>query len=275
MNTINKTGIYRDISSYEYHTGSGLGSSHLRELLKSPFHYITSVNLPNKETPAMKLGTATHCAILEPERFEIEYVEAPVLDKRTKDGKALWAELEQSGKIILTSEEYTKVTEMANSVRSHKLASKLISGGVSEQSIYWFQKVSSLDVDEIFCKARPDYLKPMKKGYIIVDIKTTQDANINEFQRKAYYKWYYHLQAAHYIRGFESVTGDKVIAFIYLAIESEAPYAISLFKAGDDYLKAGYEKTLELYELYANCVANDKWPGYLEEIQELRLPKWV
>ncbi len=139
---IKKTGIYRDISSVEYHAGPGLGSSHLRELLRSPLHYKTSINSPSKETPAMKLGTATHCVILEPERFEIEYVEAPCVDRRTKDGKALWSELEQSGRIILSSDEYIKVTDMANAIRGHDLASKLITGGASEQSVYWDQKVS-------------------------------------------------------------------------------------------------------------------------------------
>ena len=270
-----KPGIYRDISNSEYHSGEGLAASHLRELLRSPLHYITRVNTSSKETPAMKLGTAVHCAILEPERFEIEYIEAPVIDRRTKDGKALWSELEQSGRIVLSSDEYLKITQMASAVRNHEIASKLIFGGAAEQSVYWNQQVSSLDVPEILCKARPDYIKPLKKGYVIVDIKTTQDANISEFQKKAYYQWCYHLQAAHYVRGFEAVTSEKVVAFMYIAIESEPPYAISVFKAGDDYLEAGKKKTHELYELYANCVANDSWPSYSSEIQELRLPKWA
>lgn len=265
--------IYRDISNVEYHAGPGLGASHLRELLRSPLHYITSVNSEHKETPAMRLGTATHCAILEPERFEIEYVEAPVIDRRTKDGKAIWSELEQSGRIVLSSDEYSKVTGMAKAIRGHELASKLISGGVCEQSVYWDQKVSCLDELEILCKGRPDYVKPLNKGYVIVDIKTTQDASMYEFQRKAYYKYCYHLQAAHYVRGFESVTGEKVIAFMYIAVESEPPYAISVFKAEDDYMKAGEQKTLELYELYAKCMAKDEWPSYSTGIQALRLPK--
>ena len=63
-----KPGIYRDISNSEYHSGEGLAASHFRELLRSPLHYITRVNTSSKETPAMKLGTAVHCAILEPER---------------------------------------------------------------------------------------------------------------------------------------------------------------------------------------------------------------
>lgn len=270
-----KPGVYRDISNTDYHAGKGLGASHLRELLRSPLHYMTSINTPSKETPAMKLGTAVHCAILEPERFEIEYIKAPSIDRRTKDGKALWSELEQSGRIVLSSDEYLKITQMANAVRNHEIASKLISGGAAEQSVYWNQKVSSLDVPEILCKARPDYIKPLKKGYVIADIKTTQDASISEFQKKAYYQWLYHLQAAHYLRGFEAVTGEKVIAFMYIAIESEPPYAISVFKAGDDYIQAGMKKTQELYELYASCVANNNWPSYSSEIQELRLPKWA
>ena len=121
-----KPGIYRDIPSYDYHNGKGLSSSNLKDLLRSPLHYITNVKLGNKETPAMKLGTATHCAILEPERFDIEYIEAPYIDRRTKDGKALWSELEQSGKIVLTHEEYSNVTSMAKAVSEHELASKLL-----------------------------------------------------------------------------------------------------------------------------------------------------
>ena len=66
-----------------------------------------------------------------------------------------------------------------------------------------------------------------------------------------------------------------MIAFMYIAIESEPPYAISVFKAGDDYMKAGEQKTQELYELYANCVAKNEWPSYSTGIQELRLPKWA
>ena len=268
-------GIYRNISLEEYHSGPGLGSSNLCELNRSPLHYITTMKNPRPQTPAMKLGTATHCAILEPERFEIEYSKAPDVDKRTKDGKAIWNELEQSGKIVLSADEYLKVIEMASAIRHHKLASKLLQGGAPEQSIYWKQKVSSLDADDILCKSRPDYIKPLKNGYVIVDIKTTQDANIFEFQKKAYYKWHYYLQAAHYIRGFESVTQGEVIAFMYVVIESEPPYAISIFKAGDDYLKVGERKTQELYELYANCVTNNNWPSYSDGIQELRLPKNV
>ena len=269
-----KAGIYRDISIHDYHAGIGLSASNLSELARSPLHYMTSLNYPSKETPSLRLGIAVHCAILEPERFEIEYVEAPLIDRRTKEGKARFSEIEGSGKIVLSSEEYVKVTGMAKAVHNHELASRLFSGGLSEQSIYWCQSVSSLDVATgILCKARPDYMKLLNHGYVIVDLKTTQDASIKGFQKKAYYQWNYHLQAAHYINGFEAVTKEKVLAFIYVAIESEPPYAVSIFKAGNDFIDAGKAKVKELYELYAECMVKNEWPGYSKEIHELRLPK--
>ena len=75
------------------------------------------------------------------------------------------------------------------------------------------------------------------------------------------------------INGFEAVTKEKVLAFIYVAIESEPPYAVSIFKAGNDFIDAGKAKLKELYELYAECMVKNEWPGYSKEIQELRLPK--
>ena len=56
-----KPGIYRNVKITDYHTGAGLSATGLCELIRSPLHYITSLKTPHKETPALKLGTATHC----------------------------------------------------------------------------------------------------------------------------------------------------------------------------------------------------------------------
>ena len=148
-----KSGIYRNIKITDYHAGIGLSSTGLCELMRSPLHYITSLKTPHKETPALKLGTATHCAILEPERFVKEYIKAGNLDRRTKEGKAAWLEIEQTGKIVLTAEEYDKVTGMVSAIKNHEIASKLLSGGLAEHSIYWNENIYSLDTDmSILCK---------------------------------------------------------------------------------------------------------------------------
>ena len=268
-------GIYRNIDNHDYHSGPGLSATNLCELARSPLHYITSLATPHKETPAMKLGSATHCAILEPERFDVEYLQAPHLDRRTKEGKAAWTEIEQSGKILLSEEDYKKATDMAQAVHKHKIASRLLSGGASEQSIYWNQEINSLDDNKFLCKCRPDYLKEIPQGCLIVDLKTSQDAEINSFQKKAYWNYNYHIQAAHYMNGFEAVTHKKTLAFIFIVIESEPPYAINIFKAADEFINSGKNKVRELYELYASCLEKNNWPGYSEDIKELRFPKSI
>ena len=271
-----KPGIYRNVKITDYHSGDGLSATGLCELMRSPLHYITSLKTPHKETPALKLGSATHCAILEPERFAREYIKAGNLDRRTKEGKAAWLEIEQSGKIVLTPEEYDKVTSMTLAIRNHEVASKLFSEGLAEHSIFWNENIYSLDSDiSILCKSRPDYVKTLSDGYIIVDLKTAQDAETREFQRRAYYKYFYHIQAGHYLNGFENITGTKVLAYIYVVIENEPPYAINVFRASQDFLNAGRTKVRELYELYASCKKSDNWPSYSSEIKDLNLPKGV
>ena len=61
-----KPGIYRNVKITDYHAGDGLSATGLCDLMRFPLHYITSLKTPHKETPALKLGSATYCAILEP-----------------------------------------------------------------------------------------------------------------------------------------------------------------------------------------------------------------
>ena len=79
-------GIYKEISNEEYHKGPGLSASGLKRLARSPDLY---KNMPYKGSKAMELGTATHCAVFEPERFEAEFI-APdrKLNRTKKDDKA-------------------------------------------------------------------------------------------------------------------------------------------------------------------------------------------
>ena len=71
-----------------------LSYSALKAFAKSPNHYLQYVNKEHTETPAMVLGSLTHCLVLEPERFAAKFAVAPKVDRRTNSGKALWAAFE-------------------------------------------------------------------------------------------------------------------------------------------------------------------------------------
>jgi hypothetical protein len=222
----------------------------------------------------MDLGSATHCAVFEPERFEEEYVIAPGTDKRTKAGKEAWLELEESGKIVLSAEDYADVAGMAESVRRRPISREMVTGGIAEQSIYW--EYTALIAEEISftftCKARPDYIKPLSNGYVVVDLKTTQDAR--DFEHSAY-SYGYHIQAAHYLHGLNNTSYGAARAFLFVAVEKKPPYGVMVYEASREFLNRGNDDVSRLYSLYAQCSEYNNWPGYDEDIRPLDLPRWA
>lgn len=82
------------LTSEDYHADPSLGSSGIRELLRSPYHFWAAYRAPGRPAPepsaAMRLGTMVHALILEPEPFRSRFVMQPDgLDMRTREGKAL------------------------------------------------------------------------------------------------------------------------------------------------------------------------------------------
>ena len=66
------------MNNSDYFAMPGLSYSGIKDLLVSPLHYwhrnVNPEREERKETPAMRLGSALHCAVLEPKRFEQQYV---------------------------------------------------------------------------------------------------------------------------------------------------------------------------------------------------------
>ena len=267
-------GIYEGITNEDYHTGAGLSSSDLKRLSQSPLHYKTSKAGTCEETDAMRFGTAVHTAILEPERFDDVYVRAPEGSKNSKAVKTAWAELEEMGKVPLSSNDFEAIQGMRRAIFDHPLAGRWLTGGTAELSGYWLQHVhdGSLDMD-VLCKCRPDYLKELGSQYVIVDLKTTRSAEARYFTKAAYWDYQYHISAAHYLTGLEALRGVRAQGFIFIAVEKTPPYAVNVFEASEEFIRAGEEANRELYSLFASCQASGNWPGYPAVSQKLMLPR--
>ena len=65
-------GFYEDMPNETYHASEGVSKSGLDLMDRSPAHY-KNPKL-RKSTRNMEIGTAIHAGILEPERFDKEYV---------------------------------------------------------------------------------------------------------------------------------------------------------------------------------------------------------
>jgi exodeoxyribonuclease VIII len=70
-----KAGIYDSVPNCDYHNGPGISKSGLDLINRSPMHYKAVIDAENDNEPtaAQRIGTAVHCAILEPDVFVQEY----------------------------------------------------------------------------------------------------------------------------------------------------------------------------------------------------------
>lgn len=269
--------IHRDMSNESYHADiSALSSSMLKTLDKSPAHFFDMyLSGAEKQAPSQSMirGTTIHTMTLEPTWFDDRFVVIPDgLDRRTKEGKALWQEMIDSGKQPLTVTDYDMAKGAFKSVMSHPV-SKIIfqTDGIAESSIYWEQ-------DGVTCKARPDYMIPPRVSEqfpngLLVDIKSSSDASTEAFSRNAY-RLGYHISAAHYCNGFKAEYGTQP-AFLFCVVETSRPYLSRYFAAGAEFMHHGKRKCEDLLELYQECVETGNWYGYSQKIETLELPAYI
>lgn len=207
--------IVRRLSNSTYHAANGYSSTQIRLVQRGGLGALDWYkNAPSKETKqgALLIGTAIHSAILEPECFEKQYLCAPEVDLRTKDGKHSLAEFESqavsNNQIVLKKDEFEQIELMRDSALAHPLVAELLENGEPELSIFYRTEKGTL------LKIRPDWLGLYSGVPFILDVKTTDD--VHDFG-KSVDKFGYHLQAAFY-----RIIAQKVfnldIDFLFCAI---------------------------------------------------------
>ncbi len=264
----NLTGIL-DMAAADYHALDAINKSGLDHIAKSPAHYQYAKAHPKAPTDAMILGTATHYGVLEPELLYKNFFARPDgIDGRTKEGKAALADLAEKnvGKTILKSDDMAMIEGMMKAVRSHRVASSLLSGGMAEKSC-----ISQDSEFGVLCKARPDYLT---NADAIIDLKTTDDASFFAFQRKVK-SFRYHVQAAWYLDVVNAAIGrEQFKRFILLTVEKDAPHGIVLYELDLQSIHLGRLEARRNLETYVECKKTDVWPSYSEAMQIMTIPNY-
>lgn len=253
------------LSNAEYHARKELNNSAIKQLLKSPAHYQAYLAEKREPTQAMIIGSAVHASVLEPDVFQAEYIQIPNgVDKRTKDGKAIYAEIEASGKTPLKFDDFQNCLSIASAVRNHTTARKLLSRGDAEVSIF-------SEIDDVAVKCRHDWLR--SDAGLIVDLKSTDDASESGFARSIA-NYGYDIQAAWYMDVCKSAD-IEIDTFIFVAVEKAAPYAVGVYELDLSSLEVGRSKYQRALSIWKHCTATDEWPGYPEDIITLQLPAWA
>lgn len=259
----------------EYHNDvTRIGKSGLDLIAKSPAHYwaryLDPARLPDEPTAAMRLGTAVHHAILEPDEFSRRYKVLPELNLRATADKMKFQELQQNAIAnnwtLVSAEDYALCKSIRDSVRRHPAAIKLLASGSAEQTFYATDPITRAKT-----KIRPDWLSDLD---LIVDVKTTEDASPTGFA-KSVFNFRYHVQAPFYLDNYNYATGHQMRGFIFIAVEKKPPYAVAVYHVPTEMLELGRRTYLENLQTYVECLASDNWPAYGDNVQTLQLPAWA
>lgn len=241
-----------------YEEAEGIRRSDLWVINKSPAHFAWHMSHEKETTKALQFGAAAHKYILEPKSFAEEYVMAPVVDRRTKDGKAKWAAFvdncEERGLVPITEEDLEQIAAMAEAVSQNELARQLLEG-TYEKEWYWTD-----DLTGEKCKCKTDCVTTYNGTPIIVDYKTTDSCEDGAFERSAR-KYGYQFQAGMYCEGvFQNTLIEHGFAFV--AQEKTEPYAVRVYMCDKNWILRGYDKFRELIGIYHNCKETGNWYGY-------------
>lgn len=255
--------FHMDLSSSDYHSlPDSVSCTGLKQLLRSPAHFQAYLNKPYEDKP--NIGTALHCAVLEPEVFEKTYTFYPG-DRR---GKAFSAfEENNKGMIILSAKEWITVHRMAKAIMSFSDYPlwQALQRSTREMSVFWTDEETGVQ-----CRVRFDALCA---PYAILDLKTTTDARPDAFIKQAV-RLDYDLQAAMYTEAARRFTGE-LLEFNFVAVEEDEPNGIWLMPAGQSMLDNGWAKFRKALGLYKQCKESGIWPGYANPISTLEMPRYA
>lgn len=254
--------VYQSLDAYS--------RSDLMLVKKSPYHLKAKRESlyasDEKESSAMLLGELVHCLVLEPDEIVNRYIGAPKVDRRTKEGKAVYAEfLEQAeGKIVVDEDTFEKAAFMASNVAEQQIAQSALKGCLIERSMIWHDDESGLEF-----KCRPDAYNP--ENGVVVDLKTTKDASYRGMQGSSA-RYGYFLQAA-MIREALLFHGLRFSKYLLICVESSAPYVYRPLMIGETALDSGLNEFNYLKRKLATCIHENNFEHY--PLAELLYPSWA
>lgn len=226
-----ETLVVRGMPARVYHGLDRLNASTIAEFAKSTLagaHYLANGIDPSMD---MKLGTAIHARLLEPKDFLLR---AQEYDDIGPGAKAKMAEYEERypDQIVLARGWTERIDGVRQAIRRNAYAEALVFGlpdSQKELTVLWSEDIRG---ERVRFRARLDYIQAERK--LLADVKSTSDVSAFAFERKIA-DLNYHVKGELYCRG-AMISGlvQPSPDFVWVALETKAPYGVLCFEMDDD-----------------------------------------
>lgn len=229
--------------------------SRLKLMDQSPAHYRHGFT---GETDPMAKGTALHAYMLGGRDRVVVYTGGA---RNAKFQKWIDFQAEHEGRHIIIPSQEREVEGMRRSLEAHPRAMELLDDGVQEERITW-------EFGGRACAGTPDVVKPLASGKKrLVELKTCMSSNPRRFRWQGE-KMAYHAQVAWYMDGLERTMAYRhgpVDEVFIVAVESKAPWPVTVIRVRESMLKKGREAYKEWMSALRVCEQHDHWPAYAED----------
>lgn len=275
----NAAGLF-DLPGPFYHADPcpepSLSSSLARTMLqKSPLHaWIESERLnPDRESrdsDAFDVGRAAHREVLGA-GSDYSIIPDELLDARgalSKKEAKEWRDAERAaGRTPIKRAVAEEVRALSSSI------SKRIELSGIDLTRFWKERTAIARIGGVMCRAMLDAVDV--EARVIIDLKTTDEATPEACVRSIR-RYGYHVQRAHYVETVAAATGTRAVdwTFIFAFVEKGRPHEGCLIRLDQPTAELGAFEVARARARWAECVRQDKWPGYPYGIAEVGLPAW-
>lgn len=201
-----------------------------------------------------------------------EIVEVRADDWRTNAAKAARAEAREAGLRPLLSKDLVRARALADAVRTHPIAGRLVDGrvGVPERSVLWMD-----DVTGTYCRAMLDVFPHLDDpAPIAVDVKTTESGLDPRSLARTVLTYGYHQQAAHYLEGLATL-GLVDARFVFVFVTKSPPHLVAVRTLSTAFLELGRARNRRALDVLSWCLESGSWPGLPAITEEIEPPAWA
>lgn len=268
MGTEFEPGIYPGVPELDYHARrfgpeESLSSTEAKRILEAPAVMRWYRDNPQPPKVAFDLGHVVHALVLGT-GLDVYVHDWP--DLRTKAAKEDVAEARERGEVPVKRAEFDAMQTVADAVLTHPVAGPLFEHGTPEQSAYATDEQTG-----VWMRGRFDWVTDTSEGPTIVDLKTAQTAIPGEWARQAA-SYEYAVQRELYRMIWGRVFDGEEPRFLHVAVSKTQPYMVMVGEMDFDFEEVGKSKARRAIDIYAQCLADDEWPGIPPIIHRLAPP---